>query len=65
MKIVEGRKYLDTQRFDLADYMKNFSREGQTRDNITPNKNKLTLADLQAARDKSNKSFIINKHSDY
>ena len=63
MKVIEGRKYLD-EHFDIADYMKNFSREGQTRDNNV-NKGKLTLADLQATRDKSNKSFIIDKQSDY
>jgi hypothetical protein len=63
MKIVEGRKYLDTQRFDLADYMKNFSREAQTRDNNV-NKNKLTLADLKNYINKSNKTFLIDKQSD-
>ena len=66
MKIIEGKKYLDTQRFDLADYMKNFSRETQTRDNnLNVNKGKLTLADLKNYRDKSNKMFIVDKHSDY
>jgi hypothetical protein len=64
MKVITGKKYLDSEYFDLADYMKNFSRETQTRDNNV-NKNKLTLADLQAARRKSNKSFIIDKQSDY
>ena len=64
MKVITGKKYLDSEHFDLADYMKNFSRETQTRDNNV-NKNKLTLADLQAARRKSNKSFIIDKQSDY
>lgn len=53
---------IEGQRNHLADYMNNF-REGQTRDNNTPNKSKLTLADLQAARSKSNKTFIIDKTS--
>jgi hypothetical protein len=62
MKVVEGRKYSDTQRFDLADYMKNFSREQQTR----PETNKkLTLADLMNHREKSNKDFIIDKQSEF
>jgi hypothetical protein len=64
MKIAEGRKYLDSQRFDLADYMKNYSRERGT-DNSTPNKNKLTLQDLKNYRDKSNKSFLIDRRSEY
>ncbi|MFZ0741485.1 MAG: hypothetical protein WAM54_07830 [Nitrososphaeraceae archaeon] len=55
---------MDSEHFDLADYMKNFSRETQTRDNNV-NKNKLTLADLQAARRKSNKTFLFDKQSDY
>jgi hypothetical protein len=55
---------IEGQRNLLADYMNNFNREGQTRDNNV-NKDKLTLADLKADRDKSNKSFIIDKQSDY
>ena len=58
MARIEGQRNL------LADYMNNFNREGQTRDNNV-NKNKLTLADLQAARRKSNKTFLIDKQSDY
>jgi hypothetical protein len=33
MKVIEGRKYLDTKHLDLASYMNNFNRESQSRDN--------------------------------
>lgn len=56
---IEGERNL------LADYMNNFNREGQTRDNNTPNKGKLTLADLKSARQKSNKTFIKSTADDY
>ena len=64
MKVLEGKKYIDNKRFDIAEYMKNFSRENQPRDN-NPNKSKLTLQDLKNARDKSNRTYIVDKHSDY
>jgi hypothetical protein len=66
MKVIEGRKYLDTQRFDLADYMNNFSRGSQAKDpQMDRNKNKLTLADLRNYVNKSSKTFLIDKQSDY
>jgi hypothetical protein len=56
MKIVESK---DTKRFDIADYMKNFSRENQTRDRQTDsNSRKLTLEDLKNYRSKTSKIFI-------
>ena len=42
----------------LADYLNNFSRENQTRDN-NENKSKLILADLQAIRKIKPKAFFI------
>jgi hypothetical protein len=66
MKVIEGKKYLDPKRFDITDFMSNFSRENQTRDRqIDNNKNKLTLADLKNYREKSNKTFLVDKQSDY
>ena len=65
MKVVEGRRYIDSKRFDIAEYMNNFNQEAQTRDNNTPNKSKLTLEDLQNMRSKSNKTFFIDKQSDF
>ena len=56
---------IEGQRNHLADYMNNF-REDQTRDpQIDRNKSKLTLADLKNYVNKSNKTFLIDKHSDY
>jgi hypothetical protein len=63
MKVIEGKKYLDPKRFDIAEYMKNFSRE-QTNDTRQTNNKKLTLADLQNYVNKSSKTFLIDK-SDY
>ena len=65
MKVIEGRKYIDSKRFDITEYMNNFNRDNQTRDNNTPNKSKLTLADLKNYINKSNKTFLIDKQSDY
>jgi hypothetical protein len=67
MKIVEGR---DTKRFDITDYMKNFSRENQTGDlqidnNKNKNKNKLTLADLKNYRNKTSKTFLKDTSKEY
>jgi hypothetical protein len=56
---------IEGQRNLLADYMNNFNREGQLKGNCTPNKDKLTLADLKNYREKSNKTFLIDKESDY
>ena len=62
MRVIEGR---DTERFDITDYMKNFSRESQTRDpQIDRNKNKLTLADLKNYTSKTNRTFIKNTAED-
>jgi hypothetical protein len=51
---------IEGQRNLLADYLNNLSREGQATENNTPNKSKLTLADLKNYRGKSNKTFIKN-----
>jgi hypothetical protein len=62
MKAIEGSK-----RFDIADYMKNFSRESQSRDSqidTNSSRNKLTLADLQAARSKSTSFFVKDTSED-
>jgi hypothetical protein len=61
MKMIEGR---DTKRFDIAEYMKNFNRE-QSKDSRTETNKKLTLADLKNYREKSSKTFLIDKQSDY
>ena len=54
---------IEGQRNHLADYMNNFR---ETRDpQIDRNKSKLTLADLKNYVNKSNKTFLIDKHSDY
>jgi hypothetical protein len=62
MKIVESK---DTKRFDMTDYMSNFSPESQTRDNNV-NKSKLTPEDFQAIRKRKPKAFFIkNIEDDY
>ena len=63
MKVIDGRKYIDSKRFDIAEYMNNFNRESQAKGNNV-NSSKLTLADLQAARRKFNKTFLIDSQSD-
>ena len=63
MKVIEGRKYIDSKRFDITEYMNNFNRESQTKGNNV-NSSKLTLADLKNYRNKSNKTFLIDKQSD-
>ena len=64
MKVIEGRKYIDSKRFDIAEYMNNFNRESQAKGNNV-NSSKLTLADLKNYINKSNKTFLIDKQSDY
>ena len=62
MRVIEGR---DTKRFDITGYLKNFSRESQTRDpQIDRNRNKLTLADLKTYTNKTNKTLIKNTAED-
>jgi hypothetical protein len=54
--------------FDLRDFMNHYSREQQTRDrNIhsTTSSNKLTLADLQNARQRQTRTYIKSKKDDY
>jgi hypothetical protein len=54
--------------FDIRDFMKHYSREQQTSDrNIhsTTSSNKLTLADLQSARQQQTRTFIKSKSDDY
>jgi hypothetical protein len=54
--------------FDIRDFTKHYSCEQQTRDrNIhsTSSSNKLTLADLQNARQRQSRTFIKSKNYDY
>jgi hypothetical protein len=52
--------------FDMREFMKHYSLEQQTRDpQMDRNKNKLTLMDLKNHISKTNKTFIIDKQSDY